>query len=246
MCRGAGNCHFYYMNMSRQAEPVYLQIAAALKAELIHYAAGDMLPGELPLAKRFGVNRHTARRALDVLAQEGYVVRVQGKGTQVLEAPLRYPMVEHSAYSDWFGATGHSTKAKLLGVVRRDAEQVEAQHLGLETGTEVVEYRTLRLIQESPISVIRHVFALEHAELLAGYKQGSMRRYLRGQGQVLTRAFSLIGARMPTMQESSRLLMPENRPVLTVQTLSKNQDGRAFELAWSVSRADRFQYHIVV
>lgn len=234
------------MNMSRQVEPVYLQIAATLKTELVQYAAGDMLPGELPLAKRFGVNRHTARRALEVLAQEGYVVRVQGKGTQILEAPLRYPMVEHSAYSDWFDATGHRTKARLLGVIKRSAEQIEAQHLELEQGSEVLEYRTLRLIQGSSISLIRHVFSLEQAELLAGYKQGSMRRYLRSQGQILTRAFSLIGARMPTAQERSRLLIPENRPVLTVQTLSKNQEGKAFELAWSVSRADRFQYHVVV
>ena len=234
------------MNLSRQAEPIYLQIVAKLKAELMEYAAGDLLPGELPLAKRFEVNRHTVRRALEVLAQEGYVVRLQGKGTQVLEAPLRYPMVEHSAYSDWFNATGYSTQARLLGVTQRRAEPLEREHLALTLEGEVVEYRTLRLIKNSPISVIRHVFSVEHAALLKQYRKGSMRQYLRGQGQVLTRVFSLIGARMPTSQERSRLMLPENRPVLTVQTVSKNQEGQAFELALSISRADRFQYHVVM
>lgn len=234
------------MNLSRQAEPVYLQIVARLKAELLDYAAGDLLPGELPLAKRFGVNRHTVRRALDVLAQEGYVVRRQGKGTQVLEAPLRYPMVEHSAYSDWFNATGYSTQARLLGVAQRPAEHIEREHLELAVEAEVIEYRTLRFIKDSPISVIRHVFAIEHAALLKAYRKGSMRQYLRAQGQVLTRVFSLIGARMPTSQESFRLMLPENRPVLTVQTVSQNQEGKAFELALSISRADRFQYHVVM
>ena len=73
-----------------------------------------------------------------------------------------------------------------------------------------------------------------------------MRRYLRQQGQQLTRVFSLIGARMPNTQEASRLVMSEQRPVLTVQTVSKNQHEQAFELALSVSRADRFQYHVLI
>lgn len=234
------------MNMSRQAEPIYLSIASVLRSELSHLQPGELLPGELPLAKRFEVNRHTIRRALEVLAQEGYVIRIQGKGTQVLEAPLRYPVVEKSAYSDWFTATGHTAEARLLGSVQRGAEALEIEHLGLKAGDQVVEYRTLRLLGEHPVSLIRHCFSAEHAELLKGYKKGSMRRYLRQQGQQLTRVFSLIGARMPNTQEASRLVMSEQRPVLTVQTVSKNQHEQAFELALSVSRADRFQYHVLI
>lgn len=226
-------------------EPIYLQIAAQLRVESEEYASGDYLPGELSLAKRFGVNRHTVRQALEVLAQEGYVLRVQGKGTQVLETPLRYLMVEQSSYSNWFNTEGLATEARLLGVNQRTAEPKEWQYLQLKEGSEVVEYSTLRLIKEMPTTVIRHVFSVEHTDLLAEYKRGSMRQYLRERGQVLSRVSSLIGARMPTTQESSRLKMPKNRPVITVQTISKNQDDKVFELAFSISRADRFQYHVV-
>lgn len=226
-------------------EPIYLQIASQLRAELSGYETGDYLPGELPLAKRFGVNRHTVRQALEVLAQEGYVLRVQGKGTQVLEAPLRYLMVEQSSYSNWFNTEGHASEARLLGLNQRVAEGKEIELLVLEADAEVIQYSTLRLVKETPTTMIRHVFSAKHKDLLSDYKKGSMRQYLRERGQVLTRDSSLIGARMPTSQESSRLKMPKNRPVLTVQTISKNQDNEVFELAFSVSRADRLQYHIV-
>lgn len=232
--------------MSRQANPIYLSIASVLRDELGNYQPGELLPGELPLAKRFEVNRHTIRRALDVLAQEGYVLRIQGRGTEVLEAPLRYPVMGKSAYSDWFNATGHEAEARLLGSVQRSAEALEIEQLGLSPQEEVVEYRTLRLIDDSPISLIRHCFAARHAEVLKEYKKGSMRRYLKQQGHELTRVSSLIGARLPSTQEATRLMMPVQRPVLTVQTVSKNQYEQAFELALSVSRADRFQYQVLI
>lgn len=234
------------MNLSRQAGPIYLQIAAILKRELHNYQAGDYLPGELPLAERFQVNRHTVRSALEVLENEGYVIRVQGKGTQLLEAPLRYPVVEQSAYSDWFQATGHEVKARLIGRVRRCAHPDEIRYLKLAATDEVLECRTLRLISQQPVSLIRHCFSIKHETWLQGYKKGSMREHLRQHGQELRREFSLIGARLPSSEEASRLLMPKHRPVLTVQTLSKNQDGLPVELAFSLSRADRFQYHVLV
>ena len=46
--------------------PVWKSIAATLEAEIGqgHYRTGDKLPTEAALSARFGVNRHTVRRAL--------------------------------------------------------------------------------------------------------------------------------------------------------------------------------------
>ena len=80
------------MQLSRQDEPVYRELADILRRELSGYQAGEFLPGEVQLAERFGVNRHTLRRAIDELVFEGSLLRQQGKGTQVLDRPLIYPM----------------------------------------------------------------------------------------------------------------------------------------------------------
>ena len=46
--------------------PIWKSIAAELESEIARglYRAGDKLPTEAELSSRFGVNRHTARRAL--------------------------------------------------------------------------------------------------------------------------------------------------------------------------------------
>jgi GntR family phosphonate transport system transcriptional regulator len=63
---------------------------------------------------------------------------------------------------------------------------------------------------------------------------------------VLTRTFSLIGARLPSREEAALLLMPRHAPLLSVQTLSCDLAGRPVELSLSTSRADRFQYQLAL
>ena len=43
------------MQLSRQDEPVYRELADILRRELSDFRAGDFLPAEVQLAERFGV-----------------------------------------------------------------------------------------------------------------------------------------------------------------------------------------------
>lgn len=75
------------MHLSRnQNNPLYQQVADLLRGEIEDRAQpGDKLDIEPELAKRFGVSLTTVKQALRILAGEGYVKRVQGKGTFVRE-----------------------------------------------------------------------------------------------------------------------------------------------------------------
>src|SRR3546814_15042326 len=88
------------MDLSRQEVPRYMALASVLRNELGTYKSGDYLPSEAQLAQRFGVNRHTLRRAVDVLISEGSVLRQKGRGTCVLPRPIVYPVNAASAYSN--------------------------------------------------------------------------------------------------------------------------------------------------
>jgi GntR family phosphonate transport system transcriptional regulator len=233
------------MQLSRQDEPVYRELADILRRELADYRAGDFLPGEVMLAERFGVNRHTLRRAIDELVFEGSLLRRQGKGTQVLERPLIYSMTADSAYSQSLSAQGHGVEAVLLKRRYCFASREEAQHLGLAEMAPMIELQTLRKLDNQPVSLIRHRYCASHAPLLADYNGGSLRQYLRERDLPLTRTQSLIGARLPNREEAALLLMPRHLPALSVFTLSRDRDGRAVELAQSTSRSDRFQYQVV-
>ena len=233
------------MNMSRQSEPVYRELANTLRDELTCYTVREFLPAEIRLAARFDVNRHTVRRAIDELVREGSLLRRQGKGTQVLGRPLVYPMAADSAYSQSLSAQGHGVEATLLLRRHCQATREEAEHLGMEEHAPLIELQTLRRVDGQPVSLIRHRFCSRYSELLAGYAGGSVRKYLSARDLTLTRTFSLIGARLPSREEATVLLMPRHLPALTVFTLSRDAHGRPVEIAHSTSRSDRFQYQIV-
>ncbi|HZC63001.1 MAG TPA: winged helix-turn-helix domain-containing protein [Streptosporangiaceae bacterium] len=67
--------------------PVYLQIAAILRDAIARgdYPPGRAVPSESRLMQEHGVARLTARKAVRVLAEEGLVEVVPGRGAYVTE-----------------------------------------------------------------------------------------------------------------------------------------------------------------
>lgn len=233
------------MDLSRQLQPVYLELAHRLREQLAGYKAGDFLPSESALAEHFGVNRHTLRRAVDELIAEGRVLRRKGRGTCVLPQPIVYPLHAASAYSKTLQGMGFRSSAVLLRKREREARADEIADLRLEGDEPVLEFETLRLLDEQPISLITHCFARRHRELVRSYSGGSVREHLAQQGVRLKRISTLIGARTPTQHNALRLMMPRHTPVLSIRTLSSGPDGEPFELSRSLTRADRFKYHVI-
>jgi len=64
---------------------VYRQIYNDLLEKIVsgRYNAGDRLPSESDLSQAYGVSRITSKRALDLLAEQGIIVRQSGKGSFV-------------------------------------------------------------------------------------------------------------------------------------------------------------------
>lgn len=71
----------------RSREPSYLQLAAQLRERIRdgRYPPGALLPSITQLTGETGLSVQTVRRGIAVLADEGYVVIVPGRGTYVTE-----------------------------------------------------------------------------------------------------------------------------------------------------------------
>ncbi|MFD9119580.1 GntR family transcriptional regulator [Streptomyces bottropensis] len=69
------------------ADPLYLRLAAVLISRIGNgtYAPGRAVPGVDRLMQEFGIARGTARKALVLPAEMGYVRTVVGKGWFVIE-----------------------------------------------------------------------------------------------------------------------------------------------------------------
>lgn len=69
----------------KNLEKLYIQIMRLLVDEIGRgtWSIGDRIPSEGELAVRFGVSKITIRQALSNLAADGYLMKIQGKGTFV-------------------------------------------------------------------------------------------------------------------------------------------------------------------
>jgi DNA-binding GntR family transcriptional regulator len=65
--------------------PLWRQLADLLRSQIQsgELQAGRVMPSETTLMQEHGVARGTVRKAIDLLAEEGLVNRVQGRGTFV-------------------------------------------------------------------------------------------------------------------------------------------------------------------
>jgi GntR family transcriptional regulator len=65
--------------------PLYLQLYHELRNAIEDgaYEVGRKLPSERQLAANYGISRLTARRAVKMLINEGYIQAVQGRGSFV-------------------------------------------------------------------------------------------------------------------------------------------------------------------
>jgi GntR family transcriptional regulator len=84
---------FWELQLDRHSfVPLYYQLQEALKQQIESgvWTAGDALPSEPELARRFSVSRVVVRQALAILEDDRQIVRIRGRGTFVAQPKLDY------------------------------------------------------------------------------------------------------------------------------------------------------------
>lgn len=226
---------------------IWAQIANALRAEIERgLDDGDWLPTEPDLAARFGVNRHTLRRAVDELIAEGLVERVHGRGTRVLARGLVYGLGRDTKFTERLAASGRSAQVTLLDQSEIAADGGVARRLRVVEGASVLRLRTLRGEENLPYALTLHFLTGDAAKAARSYTGGSLTRHLREvAGITLDRVESLITTRLPLPEDALALRMPRTQPVLRVKGVNACREcGVIQEYAITQFRGDRIQLSV--
>lgn len=228
-------------------EAIYSQIAKLLQEEIVSFLPGACLPSENELAERFGVNRHTIRRAVEDLIAAGLLERRHGKGTFVLDSPADYVLGSGTRFTETFESLGKTASSRILRKLIVPARGGIATRLRLAENDPIVWIESLRLADDRPICVISHFLPQRtFPGLLAEYHGGSLHAHLAARHQLkLRRIESLVSAVLPQGDDASLLGMPQNQPVLRVKSVNVSEwDETPLEYALTRFRADRIQLRI--
>lgn len=222
------------------------QIADALAEEIRSgvFAAGGQLPSESALAARFGVNRHTVRRALGVLAEGGLVRTTQGRGSFVEQGPIPYPIGPRTRFSEIVSRTGREAWGDLIAAATVPADAGWAEALALAPGVPILELLTVHRADGAPISTARTCLPLPR---FAGFDEayaasGSITRAYAEFGVAdYTRLSTRIGARPAEAEEAARLDIAPGRTLIALSSVNVDGAGLRIQATRSLFAADRVE-----
>jgi GntR family phosphonate transport system transcriptional regulator len=208
------------------------------------YATGDRLPGELEIAGRFDVNRHTVRRAIADLAQRGLVRAERGSGTFVAPGRLTYPVGLRTRFSEIVGTAGREVGGRLVDEAVEPASRTVAERLGLALGEPVVRLDILRSADRVPICLttswlVGHRMA--DAAKVFRTKRGLTALFAHYGIHDYRRASTHISAAMADALDAQRLRIAPGRPLLVIESTDVMPSGEPLSTKRSRFVADRVE-----
>jgi DNA-binding GntR family transcriptional regulator len=209
------------------------------------YRPGKRLPSDRELSEEFGYNRHTIRRALDLVEAQGLILRQQGKGTFVVD-PLPHKNRKTQLVLGLIDIThefGLRPNAELLEVAVQPADKV-AMMLQIDKEEHVTYMHRLRYLNNEA-AIIEYIYVsqkvspgLEKYDLTF-----SLRSLLQDQYQLnITRKEVTFESVVSNSYVSRLLNIPIGSPMMLEKRVSYTHDGTACEYSEHIYRGDRFSF----
>lgn len=232
--------------MAPSAPPRYQQIADELRQniEAAVYQVGDQLPTEAELSKRFDVNRHTLRRAIEILRQEGLVRVDRGRGTFVMAAPIALTIGKRVRYNEMLKAQGLTPTKETLRIAKLPADSPVAKRLKVNLGDPVVLFERLGLADGYPLSIASSYFPCALMPDIATHCEtyqsiSKMLRHCYDFDHL--RRSTRISARMVQPRDANYLQVSLQSPILLTESVNVNQFGDVIEYGVTRFRSDRME-----
>lgn len=205
--------------MNEEMMPKYYQLKRRLiqKIDQEELKPEEAIPSERELIQIYGVSRITVRRALDELVNEGYLYKVQGKGTYVKSDEFNQDLIRITSCTEIIRKLGMKPGRRVLsaGVVPADGKR---RH-NLELGEDEEVFELKRIYYADGVAVNYAVTFLPD-KLFPGLKsydfsKASLYAVLEKKYHVrMTRAVRTIEAILAQDKTAEYLEIKEGTPVL--------------------------------
>ncbi|WP_404330140.1 phosphonate metabolism transcriptional regulator PhnF [Mesobacillus maritimus] len=228
--------------------PIYYQLAESIQKQIDSgdLQPGESLPSEREYAEKFEISRMTARQALNQLVNNGYLYRVQGKGTFVADKKIEKPLVGITSFTEDMLARGMKPSSELLHFELIPATEHIANQLQIKEHRPVYEIKRIRLADDVPMAIETNYIS---ANLVKGLTEQivnhSIYAYMENQlGLRIEQATQTIESSIAEPIEAQSLQIKPGVPVMRIQRIAYLHDGTPAEYVISSYRADRYKFMV--
>jgi GntR family transcriptional regulator len=229
--------------------PLYYQLENILREKIRsgECGPGDPLPTEVELVRFYSVSRITVRQALSALEKDGLIFRKQGRGSFVTGKETVRESMKLTGMIDDLVRMGIKTRAKFINFGFIDPPKKVIDILKLEKDTKVLRIERIRLVKGSPIS-----YSLTYVPPDVGSKIGikdlavyPLINVLEKKCKVkIGQGNQVIGATVADSRIASYLEIMTGAPLLRIERVILDTDGRPVEYVLILYRSDKYHYSV--
>lgn len=214
--------------------PLYVRLKEALREAVTSgMAPGDAFPSESQIEDYYRISRTTVRQALSALADEGVIVRRQGRGNVVAD-PKR--LIRE------FGLLSASSPTPVneqesIRVINAEVVELDAQRAALlevETHTAALRLRQVHSIEGRPVSYqVNYLCVADLSEPLDTKKWQSPDHLDSLARRSATARNATVDIVLADAFRAQHLDVPVGSPLLLVERVGLDESGRPVELSRS-------------
>lgn len=225
-------------------EVIYQAIERGILKEV--YEAGSYLPSENKLRQTYHVSRDTIRKALSLLMANGYIQKIQGKGSLVLKREqLRFPVSGLTSYKELQNSYGYESNTEVVSLKKIEIGQKIARITGFEVGSICWELIRTRAIDQKKVILDKDILLITIVpELDTEIAKDSIYRYFENQ-LGLNISFAEKEITIDALTGEDRELLDLNQHdinIVSVKSRVFTSDARQFQYTESRHQVDKFRF----
>lgn len=233
-----------------RAAPKYLQIINYYQGMIDAgtLQEGQQMPTEEAIGQLFNVSRITVRQALDGLAQNGYIYKIQGKGSFVCFKKTDMQLNHLCGFSEEMRAQGMTPSTILVEKRLVQPKEQVAKALQIDITQKIYLLIRVRCADNIPMAVEKvHIPFCRFVGLENHDLSQSLYGLLRDEyGCESSKASQSITAGAASAFEAKLLKIPTGTPALCIARTTYSTDGTPFEYVNSVYRGDKYVFNVTL
>ena len=227
----------------------YEKIAFDIKEDILSekYKPNEQLPFEKELCEKYNVSKMTVKKALDLLVNDGLIIKRRGSGTFVKDITEKeiQRIIEKKQFSGLTTTSiGHKVTSKVLEFKIINATKEIADILKIEEDEFIYFVHRVRYVDDKAVVIEKTYIPLN---LIPGMKLADVIKSIYGYikdklGLNIQSAHSTVRAMKSDELDRKYLNLEKDEPILEVERVAYLDNGKVFEYSFSRHRYDKFEF----
>ncbi len=233
----------------RSIVPMYQQMVDDIKQKIQsgEWKENERIMTEAELEEAYAVSRITVRKAINVLAEEGFVTKKQGIGTFVTaNAVNRVISNKLLSFTEMCAVEGKEASAEILSVQWVKADAKVAKYIQIEKNDRVIRIDRLRKADGNPVMIEQTYLSEKYGYVMEEDLTGSLYAILRQHGTNPIHASKTIEICYPTAEEQEILGVEKKQPLLLHSDQVSSELGEPILYSKLIVNPERYKLTIII